>query len=46
LHRAARSDHVARSDFMSTVCLDDYDGLDHDAQVLAAFLQRPLWKPR
>jgi hypothetical protein len=31
---------------LSTVCLDDYDGLDHDAQVLAAFLQRPLWKPR
>jgi hypothetical protein len=29
----------------SIVVLDDYGGLDHDAKILAAFLQRPLWKP-
>jgi hypothetical protein len=31
---------------LSTVCLDDYASLDHDAKILAAFLQRPLWYPR
>jgi hypothetical protein len=31
---------------LSTVCIDDYDGLNHDANILAAFLRRPLWKPR
>jgi hypothetical protein len=31
---------------LSTVCRDDYGGLDHDAKILAAFLQRPLWTPR
>jgi len=31
---------------LSTVCLDDYGSIDHDAKILAAFLQRPLWKPR
>jgi hypothetical protein len=30
---------------LSMVCLDDYGSVDHDAKILAAFLQRPLWKP-
>lgn len=30
---------------ISMVVLEDYDALDHDAKILAAFLQRPLWKP-
>ena len=30
---------------LSIVVLDDYGSIDHDAKILAAFLQRPLWKP-
>jgi hypothetical protein len=31
---------------LSMVCIDDYGSVDHDAKILAAFLQRPLWNPR
>lgn len=30
---------------LSMVCIDDYGSIDHDARILADFLQRPLWKP-